>query len=129
MTTRAGKDGSLSIDSNLIAVMTSWSLDETAEALENTAIGLDSRTYQAGLLGFTLAVEGFYDETDAGRGAMIAGASVTFELQPGGTDPGEADISGGGIVNTVSETAPVDGFVEFSISIQGSGDLTRDVNA
>ena len=125
MATHTGSEGTVKVGSDAIAEIRSYSLEETADTLEDTSMGDSARTYKPSLKTFTGTVDVFRDETDtAGQGALTNGAAITLAVYPEGDASGETYYSGSAIVTGVSRTASFDGMVEASISVQGTGDLT-----
>lgn len=125
MATHTGSEGTVKVGSNAIAEIRSYSLEETADTLEDTSMGDSARTYKPSLKTFTGTVDVFWDETDtAGQGALTNGAAITLAVYPEGDASGDTYYSGSAIVTGVSRTASFDGMVEASISVQGTGDLT-----
>lgn len=125
MATHTGSEGTVKVGSNAIAEIRSYSLEETADTLEDTSMGDGARTYKPSLKTFTGTVDVFWDETDTtGQGALTNGAEVTLAVYPEGDASGDTYYSGSAIVTGVSRTASFDGMVEASISVQGTGDLT-----
>ncbi len=125
MATHTGSEGTVKVGSDAIAEIRSYSLEETADTLEDTSMGDSARTYKSSLKTFTGTVDVFWDETDtAGQGALTNGAEVTLAVYPEGDASGDTYYSGSAIVTGVSRTASFDGMVEASISVQGTGDLT-----
>ena len=125
MATHAGSEGTVKVGSNAIAEIRSFSLEETADTLEDTAMGDTARTYKSSLTTFTGSVDVFWDETDtSGQGALTIGASVTLNVYPEGDASGDTYYSGSAIVTGVTRSSSFDGLVEASITVQGSGALT-----
>jgi len=125
MATHTGSEGTVKVGANAIAEIRSYSLEETADTLEDTSMGDSARTYKPSLKTFTGTVDVFWDETDTtGQGALTNGAEVTLAVYPEGDASGDTYYSGSAIVTGVSRTASFDGMVEASISVQGTGDLT-----
>lgn len=125
MATHTGSEGTVKVGSNAIAEIRSYSLEETADTLEDTSMGDSARTYKPSLKTFTGTVDVFWDETDTtGQGALTNGAEITLAVYPEGDASGDTYYSGSAIVTGVSRTASFDGMVEASISVQGTGDLT-----
>lgn len=125
MATHTGSEGTVKVGSDAIAEIRSYSLEETADTLEDTSMGDSARTYKSSLKTFTGTVDVFWDETDtAGQGALTNGAAITLAVYPEGDASGDTYYSGSAIVTGVSRTASFDGMVEASISVQGTGDLT-----
>lgn len=125
MATHAGSEGTVKVGSDAIAEIRSFSLEETADTLEDTTMGDNARTYKSSLTTFTGSVDVFWDETDtAGQGALTIGASVTLNVYPEGDTAGDTYYSGSAIVTGVTRSSSFDGLVEASITVQGSGALT-----
>jgi hypothetical protein len=125
MATHAGSEGTVKVGSNAIAEIRSFSLEETADTLEDTTMGDTARTYKSSLTTFTGSVDVFWDETDtSGQGALTIGASVTLNVYPEGDASGDTYYSGSAIVTGITRSSSFDGLVEASITVQGSGALT-----
>ena len=125
MATHAGSEGTVKVGSNAIAEIRSFSLEETADTLEDTSMGDTARTYKSSLTTFTGSVDVFWDETDtSGQGALTIGASVTLNVYPEGDASGDTYYSGSAIVTGVTRSSSFDGLVEASITVQGSRALT-----
>jgi len=125
MATHTGSEGTVKVGSNAIAEIRSYSLEVTADTLEDTSMGDSSRTYKPSLKSFTGTVDVFWDETDTtGQGALTNGTEITLTVYPEGDASGDTYYSGSAIVTGISVTASFDGMVESSISVQGTGDLT-----
>jgi predicted secreted protein len=125
MATHAGSEGTVKVGSNAIAEIRSFSIEETAETLEDTSMGDTARTYKASLTTYTGSLDVLYDETDTtGQGALTVGAEVTLNLYPEGDTTGDVELTGSAIVTSRSISSSFDGLVEMSISVQGNGALT-----
>jgi hypothetical protein len=126
MATHAGSEGTVKVGANAIAEIRSYSLEETADVLEDTSMGDTARTYLPSLTTFTGSIDVLWDETDTtGQGALTIGASVTLNLYPEGSTTGDTYYTGTAIVTGRNITASYDGLVEMSISVQGTGALTQ----
>lgn len=126
MASHTGSEGIVKIGSATMAEVRSWSIEETAETIENTAMGDAARTYALGLTGWSGSMDVWWDETDtSGQGACDVGSSLTFNFYPEGTTTGDTYYTGTGLVTGHSRTASFDGNVEASISVQGTGALTE----
>jgi predicted secreted protein len=130
MATHAGSEGTVKVGSNAIAEIRSFSIEETADTIEDTTMGDGARTYKPSLTSFSGSVDVFWDETDStGQGALTIGAEVTLNLYPEGSTTGDTYLSGSAIVTSRSISSSFDGMVEMSISVQGNGALTTDTVA
>jgi predicted secreted protein len=125
MATHTGSEGVVKVSSNQVAEIRSWTVDETADVLEDTSMGDTARTYKSSLTNFTGSMDVYWDETDTtGQGALSIGSEVTINVYPEGDDSGDTYYTGTVIVTGVSRTASFDGMVEASISFQGTGALS-----
>ena len=125
MATHTGSEGTIKIGSDTLGELRSYSLESTAETIEDTSMGDSSRSYKVGLTTFTGTASVFFDETDTAQGNLDAGASITLEVYPEGADAGDTYYSGTAIVTGRTINASFDGMVEMEISFQGSGGLTE----
>jgi hypothetical protein len=126
MATHAGSEGTVKVGANAIAEIRSYSIEETADVLEDTSMGDVARTYLSSLTTFTGSIDVLWDETNTtGQGALTIGASVTLNLYPEGSSTGDIYYTGTAIVTGRNITASYDGLVEMSISVQGTGALTQ----
>ena len=127
MATHKGSEGIVKVgSSNVVAEIRSYSIEESADTLEDTSMGDSAKTYKASLTSFSGSLDVFWDETDTnGQGALSIGAEVTLNFYPEGDTAGDTYSTGSAIVTGVSRTASYDGLVEASISVQGNGALTE----
>ena len=125
MATHKGSEGTVKVGSNAVAEIKSYSIEESADTLEDTAMGDTARTYKSSLTSFSGSLDVFWDETDTnGQGALTIGSEVTLNVYPEGDAAGDTYYTGSAIVTGVSRSASFDGLVEASISVQGTGALT-----
>ena len=125
MATHSGSEGLIKVGASSVAEIRSYSIEESADTLEDTSMGDSARTYKASLTNFSGSLDVFWDETDtSGQGALSIGSEVTLNVYPEGDASGDTYYSGSAIVTGVSRTASFDGLVEASISVQGNGALT-----
>jgi predicted secreted protein len=126
MATHAGSEGTVKVGSNAIAEIRSFSIEETADTIEDTSMGDSARTYKPSLTSFSGSIDVFWDESDTtGQGALTIGAEVTLNLYPEGDTTGDTYLGGSAIVTGRSVSSSFDGLVEMSISVQGNGALTQ----
>jgi predicted secreted protein len=126
MATHTGSEGTVKVGSNAIAEIRSFSIEESADTLEDTSMGDTARTYKSSLTTYTGSVDVLWDETDTtGQGALTIGAEVTLNLYPEGDTSGDTYYTGAAIVTGRTINSTYDGLVEMSISVQGSGALTE----
>ena len=126
MATHKGSEGIVKVGSNSVAEIRSYSIEESADTLEDTSMGDSARTYKPSLTSFSGSLDVFWDETDSsGQGALSIGSEVTLSIYPEGDATGDVYYNGSAIVTSVSRTGSYDGLVEASISVQGNGALTE----
>jgi predicted secreted protein len=130
MATHKGSEGIVKVGSNSVAEIRSYSIEESADTLEDTSMGDSARTYKPSLTSFSGSLDVFWDETDSsGQGALSIGSEVTLNVYPEGDTTGDTYYTGSAIVTGVSRTGAFDGLVEASISVQGNGALTESTVA
>lgn len=126
MAIHKGSEGTVKVGSNAIANIRSYSIEESADTLEQTIMGATSRAYVASLSTFSGSVDVYWDETDTnGQGALTVGAEVTLNFYPEGDASGDTYYTGTAIVTGITRSASFDGNIEASISVQGDGALTE----
>ena len=126
MATHTGSEGTVKVGANAIAEIRSFSIEESADTLEDTTMGDGARTYKPSLTTYTGTVDVLWDETDTtGQGALTIGAEVTLNLYPEGDTSGDTYYTGAAIVTGRTINSSFDGLVEMSISVQGNGALTE----
>lgn len=125
MATHAGSEGTVKVGANDVAEIRSFSIEQSADTLEDTTMGDSARTYLPSLTTFTGSLDVLWDETDStGQGALLIGSSVTLNLYPEGDTSGDTYLSGSAIVTGRTINSSYDGLVEMSISVQGNGALS-----
>ena len=124
MATHTGSEGTIKIGSDTVGELRSFSLESTAETIEDTSMGDTSRTYKVGLKTFTGTASVFFDETDTAQNALVAGAEITLNVYPEGASSGDTYYTGSAIVTGRTINSSFDGMVEAEISFQGTGALT-----
>lgn len=126
MATHTGSEGTVKVGANAIAEIRSFSIEESADTLEDTTMGDTARTYKSSLTNYTGTIDVLWDETDTtGQGALTIGTSVTLNLYPEGDTSGDVYYTGTAIVTGRTINSSFDGLVEMSISVQGSGALSQ----
>jgi predicted secreted protein len=126
MATHKGSEGIVKVGTDSVSEVRSYSIEETADTLEDTSMGDSARTYKSSLTSFSGSLDVFWDETDtAGQGALSIGSEVTLNLYPEGDTSGDTYYTGTAIVTGVTRSGSFDGLVEASVSVQGTGALTQ----
>ena len=126
MATHTGSSGVVKVGTNTVAEVRSFTLDTTAELLEDTTLTDTSKSFQVGKKGATASVECFWDETDTnGQIAIAEGSQVALNLYPEGADSGDYYFGGTWLVTANSTSTPTDGMIEATFSATLTGALTR----
>ena len=126
MATHTGVAGVVKVGTNTVAEVRSFTLDTTAELLEDTTLTDTSKSFQVGKKGATASVECFWDETDTnGQIAIAEGSSVALNLYPEGATSGDYYYSGTYLITANSVSVPTDGIIEATFSATLTGALTR----
>lgn len=133
MATNKGSSGVVKIAASggsvaVVGEVRSYSIDTTADTVEDTVMGDTARTYLPSLTSATLSVECYWDDGDAQQLVLDEGTDIDWEIHPTGTGAGEKYYSGGGVVTAKTITASFDGMVEASFSVQVSGAVTEATN-
>jgi len=131
MSTLTGADGAILIGSTTLAAVRNFSVETTADTIEFTVMGNDTRQYKKGLSSWSGSADIYFDA------AEFAGAQTTFNLTTSTSLVGDSPLNFKGYVladssNDVAFTGTIivtgytvnssmDGMVEASISFQGNG--------
>lgn len=110
-----------------VASIISFSVSQTGDAIETSAMGSASRTYLPGLTNFTGSMSLYFRDDDAAQSALFAGAgaaAASIELFPSGATTG-VKLSGEVIITSHEIAAGNDGAVTAEVSFQGTGNLTK----
>lgn len=126
MATHTGSEGTVKVGANAIAEIRSYSIEETADTTEDTTMGDSYRTHKTTLKSWSGTVDVFWDETDTtGQGALTVGSEVTANFYPEGSTTGDSYMTGTAIVTGKTVSASFDGMIESTITLQGTGSLSR----
>jgi hypothetical protein len=133
MATHKGSSGVVKIavnDGSVAAVgeVRSFSIDETADTIEDTVMGDSVKSYLGSLKDATLTIDALWDDLDAQQLVLDTAVDIDWEIHPTGTGSGEKYYAGGGLVTAKTISASYDGLVEASFSIQCSGAITEAAN-
>ena len=133
MATNKGSSGIVKIAASggsvaAVGEVRSYSIDESADTIEDTAMGDTVKTYLASLSDATLSIDALWDDSDAQQLALDTKADIDWEIHPTGTGAGEKYYAGSGVVTSKTISASYDGLVEASFSVQCSGAITESTN-
>jgi hypothetical protein len=125
MANHTGSEGVVKVGANTVAEVRDWSLSETADTIEDTAMGDSARTRKPGLTSASGSITAFWDEADTtGQGAMTVGAEVTLNLYPEGATSGDTYATLSAIITEAGVSASFDGMVEATFSFEANGAVT-----
>ena len=124
-----GCEGTISIGATpaVVGEVTDWSIDESAEIIDASAIGSCARAKEVGPTSWTGNISAHWDPTDVGQTAISIGASVEIDVYPSGDVTGDTHYTGTVLITGISRSGSFDGLVKTSFSFEGSGALTEAV--
>ena len=125
MATHHGKEGVVTAGGSGVGELTGFTLETTADVVEDTALTDATKSFVAGRTSFSGTLEMSYDETDSPQQTLTAGTSISFVLGPEGDGSGDEIFSGSGIITGMSVNVGLDAITTRSVTFQGTGALTR----
>ena len=125
MATHHGKEGVVKAGGSGIGELTGFTLETTADVVEDTQLSDSTKSFLAGRTSFSGTLEMSYDETDSPQQTLTAGTSISFVLGAEGDATGDEIFSGSGIITGMSVNVTLDGVTTRSVTFQGTGTLTR----
>jgi len=125
MATHHGKEGVVTAGGTAVGELTSFTLETTADVVEDTALTDSTKSFVSGRTSFSGTLEMNYDETDSPQQTLTAGTSISFILLPEGNASGDEKFSGTGIITGMSVNNSMDAIVSRTVTFQGTGALTR----
>lgn len=126
MATHHGNAGSVAVGANSVAEIDEWSVEETTDTADDSAMGDAWHTHLTGQKSWRGSLTCHWDETDTnGQQALSNGASVTLNLYPEGSGSTATYKTGTATVTRVGLTVQKDGVVQRSFEFMGNGALTE----
>ena len=125
MATHFGKEGVVKAGGTGIGELTGYTLETTADVVEDTQLSDATKSFVAGRTSFSGTLEMSYDESDSPQQTLTAGSSISFILLPEGNSSGDEIFSGSGIITGMSVNVGLDAITTRSVTFQGTGTLTR----
>ena len=125
MATHHGKEGVVTAGGTGIGELTGFTLETTADVVEDTQLSDSTKSFLAGRTSFSGTLEMSYDETDSPQQTLTGGTTIAFILAPEGNSSGDETFTGSGIVTGMSVNVSLDGITTRSVTFQGTGTLTR----
>ena len=129
MATHTGSEGLIKVSTTTVGELRSYTLEQTSDTIEDTSLGDTTRTYKAGLKGFSGSASLFFDEADAGQILLVVGGSITIKVFPEGASTGDKFYEGSAIVTAYNISGSFDGMVEAELTFTGTGTLTLSTQA
>ena len=125
MATHHGKEGVVKAGSNVIGEVGSFTLETSADVVEDTQLSDATKSFLAGRTSFSGTLEMHYDETDTAQETLTVGSSISFTLLPEGNTSGDQSFAGSGIITGMSINNAMDAVISRSVTFQGTGALTK----
>jgi predicted secreted protein len=124
MATHTGSEGTIKVSSTTVGELRSYSLEQTADTIEDTSMGDSTRTYKSALKGWSGSASLFFDEADAGQLLLVLGTSIALKVYPEGASSGDKYYYGDAIITGSNISASFDGMVEAEVTFTGTGAIT-----
>ena len=124
MATHTGSEGTIKVATTVVGELRSYSLEQTADTIEDTSMGDTSRSYKTALKGWSGSASLFFDEADAGQLLLVLGTSIALKVYPEGASSGDKYYYGDAIITGSNISASFDGMVEAEITFTGTGAIT-----
>lgn len=138
MASFVGNAGAIKINGAAVAEVRSYSIEMTADTIEQTVMGDSTRQYVKGLSTFSGTADVYWDPAhftgtnniDGEIFAAVGDSGATLAIYPeGDVGVGTDKVMEGNIIVTgYTITGNFDGMIEASISFQGTGALTYATN-
>lgn len=126
MTTHSGVDGLVQVGGNTVAEIKSFSIDESANPINDSNLNDAAETHLMGRTSWTASIEVQWDETDTtGQEAMTAGASLAVIFLPEGNTSGDVSLSGTASITSRGLAVGEEAVITQTFTLQGNGALTR----
>jgi predicted secreted protein len=124
MATHTGSEGTIKVATTVVGELRSYTLEQTADTIEDTSMGDTSRSYKSALKGWSGSASLFFDEADAGQLLLVLGTSIALKVYPEGASSGDKYYYGDAIITGSNISASFDGMVEAEITFTGTGAIT-----
>jgi len=130
MATIAGNDGQVVIAGNVVASTRNFSVDITADTIETSTMGVDVRTYVKGMSSWSGSADVYFDLSTnqanllaASDTSTVGGTPVAVKFYVDQDATNDLVYIGNAIITGYSVSSAMDGLVEATISVQGSGPI------
>ena len=125
MATHTGVNGVVKIGANTVGEVVSFTLNQTHDTVEDTALSDSMKSYKALRGDATATVECHFDETDTAQEAANSGTEATLELYPEGDTSGDKYFVGTAIVTGADVGVTMDGIISRTFTFQFTGGITE----
>ena len=133
----SGSQGIVYLDSTAVASIRSFSLEETQETIDATTMNVSGaafRTNKATFKSWSATIDVFWSVEETGSANATetnptlqpGSTEYTFHFWPTGDDLYELGYTGQGIVTGRTISSSVDGMVEASITVLGTGPVSTE---
>ena len=129
MAAAAGKGGTVTYAAGNVATLREWSLDVTNDTLDVTSFTTAAPTWKeviAGLSSWTGSLSGTFDPASTGQNNLITDSlvpvSAAVVLEKDQTNGGK--YSGNALISGLSVGTVIDGLVNMSWDLNGTGAIT-----
>jgi hypothetical protein len=126
----SGNDGQVTIAGNVVVSTRNFSVDITADTIEKSVMGTKVREYVKGMASWSGSADVYFDTANskndwlvASSGSTVGSAPVAVKFYLDQDATNDIVLYGDGIVTGFSVSSSLDGLVEATISVQGSGAL------
>lgn len=131
MATLTGRDGVVTIAGSNLTSTRNFSVDITADTIETSTMGTDVRTYVKGMSTWSGSADIYFNTSDvqanllvAGSSSTVGGAPVAVKFYIDSDASNDVVFYGNGVITGYSVSSSMDGLVEATVSIQGSGSVS-----
>ena len=121
MATHTGLNGVVKIGSNTVGEVTSFTLNQTQDTVEDTSLTDSMKSYKALRGDATATVECHFDNDDTAQELLVVGNTATLELYPEGADSSDEYFTGTAIVTGNDTSVTMDGITSRTFSFQFTG--------
>lgn len=123
-----GSDSSISVDGQVISTyVDSVTHNRMVDTAETTAFSNNDKAFIAGLMDGSFDLSGHWDSTaDATLAGCFDGSTVVVIYGPAGSTSGLVRYTANCLITNYAITSSVSDRVNWTVSLQRSGALTRD---
>ena len=124
MATQVGTSEVVKSGANAIGEVTAFTLNQTLDTVEDTALTDSMKSYKALRGDSTATVECHFYYDDTAQELLVVGNTATLELYPEGADSGDEYFTGTAIVTGNDTSVTMDGITSRTFSFQFTGGVS-----